>query len=424
MATQIKAFKIRCHPTAEQRRLFAQTEGACRDVHNRVLREMGEACEAFQRGEGERKSIVAMSRAVTQWKRQEETAWLADIPSDPIAQELRDLDRAFQNFFAGRARYPKKKRKLFGGSIRFVFDPRHAGKVRAWNEQTLILPKLGPIKLAQPERLPVPMPKLVTLSRDGAGRYCVAFAVELEIVPLPATGVAVGVDVGVRDLAVLSDGIKLDGARALRRKLRHLKRQQRALSRKRGARKGEKKSNRYLRQARRVGRLHARIQDQRRDAQHKASTVIVRKADVIALEDLNVKGMLRNGRLARHIADSGFAELRRQIEYKAGWHGRIVLLADRFAPTSKTCSACGQVLDELKLSVREWDCPTCGARHDRDINAAKNILSFCTAGNAGIKARGLGKNLSAPSLGKAPGTQDETRTPPGHAVSRRERRAA
>jgi putative transposase len=424
MATQMKAFKIRCYPTAEQRRLFARTEGACRYVHNRVLREMGEAYETFQRGEGERKSIVAMSREVTQWKRQEETAWLADIASDPIAQELRDLDRAFQNFFAGRAKYPKKKRKRFGCSIRFVFDQRHAGKVRGWSEQTLILPKLGPVKLAQPERLPVQMPKLVTLSRDGAGRYFVSFAAEMEIVPLPATGVSVGVDVGVKDLAVLSDGTKLNGSRALRRRLRHLKRQQRALSRKQGARRGERKSNRYLRQARRVGRVHARIADMRRDAQQKASTVIVRKAEVIALEDLNVKGMLRNGRLARHIADSGFAELRRQIEYKAGWHGRVVLRADRWAPTSKTCSDCGYRLEELKLSVRAWTCPECGAKHDRDINAARNILSFCTAGNAGIEARGLGKNLSAPSLGKAAGTQDETRTPPGHAASRRERRAA
>jgi putative transposase len=420
----IKAFKIRCYPSAEQRRLFAQTEGACRYVHNRVFRELGEAYAEFQRGEGERKSILDMSREVTQWKRQEDTAWLADIASDPISQELRDLDRAFQNFFAGRAKYPKKKRKRFGCSIRFVFDHRHAGKVRAWQARSLILPKLGALRLAQPERLPVQMPKLVTLSRDGAGRYFVSFAVEVDIQPLPATGVAVGVDVGIKTLAVLSDGTTLDGAQALRRKLRHLKRQQRALSRKQGARKGERKSNRYLRQARRVGRLHARIADQRRDAQHKASTAIVRKADVIALEDLHVKGMVRNGRLARHLADQGFAELRRQVEYKAGWYGRTLLLADRFAPTSKTCSECGHVLEELKLSVRAWTCPACGAEHDRDLNAARNILKVGTAGNAGIQARGLGQNLSAPSLGKAAGTQSETRTDGGHAASRRDRVAA
>jgi putative transposase len=418
-----KAFKVRCYLTAEQRRLFAQTEGATRYVRNRVLREMDE----YHQATGGYKTLVEMSREVTRWKKQEETIWLGQLPSDPIAQELRDLDRAFQNFFAGRAKYPKKKRKLFGCAVRFVFDHRHAGKVKAWNSQTLILPKLGKIKLAQPERLPAAMPKLVTLSRDGAGRYFVAFAVEIEIQPLPPTGVSVGVDVGIKALAVESDGTPHEGAKALRRKLRHLKRQQRALSRKQGARKGERKSNpnRCLRQARRVGRLHARIADARRDAQHKASTAIVRKADVIALEDLNVQGMLANGRLARHIADQGFAELRRQIEYKAGWHGRVVLRANRWAPTSKMCSGCGHVLDELKLSIRTWTCPACGAEHDRDINAARNILKFGTAGNAGIDARGQSKNLPESEVfNLSSGTLGETRTQRGRAASRTDREVA
>jgi putative transposase len=412
----MKAFKIRCYPTADQRRLFAQSEGACRYVRNRVLREMDEHHQAT----GDHLSVLDMGKRVTQWKKEPDTLWLGQLPSDPIAQELRDLDAAFKNFFAKRANYPKKKRKQFGCAIRFAFDQRHAGKVRAWNERRLVLPKLGVIKLTQPERLPVQMPKLVTLSRDGAGRYFVSFAVEVEIETLPAAGV----DVGVKDLAVLSDGTKLAGAKALRRRLRHLKRQQRVLSRKRGARKGEKKSNRYLRQARRVGRLHARIADARRDAQHKATTAIVRKAAVIALEDLNVRGMLANGRLARHVADQGFREFRRQIEYKAGWRGRIVLIADRWAPTSKACSECGHVLDELGLGVRAWDCPACGAGHDRDVNAARNILKFCTAGNAGIEARGPGKNLSAPSLGKVVGTRNETRTDGGHAADRMDRAKA
>jgi putative transposase len=419
MATHIKAFKIRCYPTAEQRRLFAQTEGACRYVRNRVLREMDE----FHQTTGVYKSVVEMSREVTKWKKEMETAWLAEIPSDPIAQELRDLDTAFKNFFAKRAKYPKKAKKRFGCSIRFVFDHRHTGKVKAWNNQSLVLPKLGTVRLAQPERLPSQMPKLVTLSRDGAGRYFVSFAVEVEVQHIPLTGVSVGVDLGIKVLAVESDGTRHDGAKALKRKLRHLKRQQRALSRKVGARKGEKQSNRYRRQARRVGRIHARISDMRRDAQHKASIAIVRKADVIALEDLNVKGMLRNGKLARNIADQGFSELLRQIEYKAGWYGKVVLLADRWAPTSKTCSACGQVHD-MPLSKRTMVCG-CGLVLDRDENAARNILSFCTAGNAGINARGQSKELvGTGDFNLSSGTLGETRTQRGRAASRTDREVA
>lgn len=440
----LRAYKIRCYPDAAQRRQFAQAEGACRYVHNRVLREMGEACEAFKRGEGERKTVVGMSREVTQWKRQAETAWLADIPSDPLSQELRDLDAAFKNFFAGRARHPRKKRKQFGCSIRFAFDQRHAGKVRAWAGRELVLPVLGKMRLAQQERLPAQMPKLVTLSRDGAGRYFASFAVEVEVQPLPATGASLGVDVGVKDLAATSDGGKLPGAKALRGRLRHLKRQQRALSRKQGARRGEKQSGRYRRQARRVGRLHAKIADARRDALHKASAEIVRKADVIALEDLNVKGMMASAKgtaeapgrkvaqkagLNRRIADGGFAELRRQVEYKAAWHGRTVLLAGRFAPTSKTCSECGRRLEELPLSVRAWTCPACGAEHDRDVNAARNILKFAIAGGTGEggatpNARGglnTRRKAGQPGLPTEP---VEARTECGHADCRPERQAA
>ena len=409
MNTVSKSFKIRAYPTSEQRKLFAQTEGATRYVRNRVLREMDE----FHKATGGYKSVIDMSREVTQWKKAPDTAWLAEIPSDPIAQELRDMDSAFKAFFAKRAKYPKKRRKMFGCAVRFVFDHRHAGKVSAWLDKALVLPKLGRIRLAQPERLPAAMPKLVTLIRDGAGRYFVAFAVEQDVAQLPPTQHSIGVDLGIKALAAVSDGRVFDGAKALRGKLRHLKRLQRGLSRKVGARKGEKKSNRYMKQARRVGRLHAKIADTRRDVQHKATTAIVRSADVIAIEDLNVAGMLKNGKLARHIADGGFAEARRQIEYKANWYGRAVVYADRWAPTSKTCSECGQIHD-MPLSKRRMVCD-CGADLDRDLNAARNILKFAVAGGTGEgaqpKARGAGKNLSEEGFGRpeAPAVKREPR---------------
>jgi putative transposase len=406
----VKAYKIRCYPTREQVLLFARTEGACRYVYNRVLREMSDAYR-----QGEKKSVIAMSREVTQWKRSPDTPWLAEVPSDAIGQELRDLDRAFQNFFAGRSKYPKKHKKHFGCSIRLSIDSRHAGKVRAWANREPVLPGFGPMRLAQPERMPPQMAKLVTLSRDAAGRFFVAFAVEQDIQPLPKTGEAVGVDVNIKHLAVLSDGCKIEGVKALKAKLRHLRIQQRRLSRK------AKGSQRWKRQARRVGHIHARISDARSDNLQKVTTQLVARFDVLALEDLNVKGMIRNSKLARHLADQSFSEFRRQIEYKADWHGRTVLLADRFAPTSKTCSCCGHKLAEMKLSVREWECPACAVQHDRDVNAAKNVLAFATAGHAGCYARGGCETPTDPTERKARKATDETRTEAGHATSRMDR---
>jgi putative transposase len=303
-----------------------------------------------------------------------------------------------------------------------VFDQRHPGKVAGWQAQQVVLPKLGAVKLAQPDRLPSAMPKLITLRRDGAGRFFIAFGVEYQPETLPVTGVSLGVDVGIKSLAVDSQGAEYPNAKALAGRLKHLRRQQRSLSRKQGARKGEKQSNRYRRQARRVARLHCRIADGRQLAQNQASAALVAKADVICLETLRVKNMMQNGRLARSLADAGISELHRQIEYKAAWAGRQVKRTDPWSPTSKTCSCCGYKLKDLSLSTRAWQCPECGAKHDRDVNAARNILSFCTAGNAEINARGLDQNLVAntgsPGL---PTIQDETRTECGHAWVREDR---
>jgi putative transposase len=410
----IKAYKIRCYPTREQEILFAHTEGSCRYVYNRVLREMGEAYQA-----GEKKSVIAMSRQVTQWKRDEETAWLAEVPSDAIGQELRDLDRAFQNFFAGRAKYPKKHKKHYGCAIRLSIDPRHAGKVRAWANQQMILPGFGMMRLAQPKRLPTAMPKLVSLRRDAAGRFFAAFAVEQEVQILPMTGQAVGIDVNIKHLAVCSDGQKVEGAKALKRKLRHLRIQGRRLSRK------VKGSNRWQRQKRRVGRIHARIADMRADRLHQLSHKLTQKFDVIALEDLFVKGMMRNPKLARHLADQSFGNLRRLVEYKAAWRGRQVILAGRWDATSKTCSECGHKLAELSLNSREWDCPACGAHHDRDVNAARNVLAFAAAeGNPVSDARGGWTTPTQSSESEARKAPSEARTECAHAADRMDRAAA
>ena len=426
-----KAFKIRAYLTPDQRRAFAQAEGATRYVRRRVLTEM----DGHFKATGTRKSLLEMGREVTQWKQREETAWLKDIPSDVIIQELRDLKQAFENFFRAlkgkqpgrKVGYPKLKRKSASGAIRFAFDHRHPGKVAGWTGKKVILPKLGMIKLAQPERLPVEMPKLVTLSRDSGGRFFISFSVKQTIEPLPETGVSVGVDLGLIDLAVLSDGTRIPALKELKKKERYLRRQQRILSRRQGSKPGEKKSRRYLKQLRKVNRMHCRMADARRDYAHKASRAIIEKADVIALEDLNVKGMMKNPRLSKALSDAAFRLLRTCLEYKGHWYGRTVCYADRFAATTKICHECDHRVDEMPLSVRTWTCPGCGTLHDRDITAARNILRFAVTPGRGEgaypDARGgvhpLREGALAPSPKDSGEARTENRLPPireGHAA--------
>jgi putative transposase len=434
MTTINRSFKIRAYPTREQERLFARTEGSCRYVYNRALRELSEACR-----NGEKKSVIDMSREVTKWKKEEATAWLAEIPSGPLTQSLRDLEKAYANFFARRAAYPKPHRKLYGCSIRMQIDQRSGVAANAWREQRAILPGFGEIKLAQPERIPVERAKMVTLRRDGAGRFFIAFGVEQEAEALPATLAAVGVDLGVKTLATLSTGEKVEAAKKLKKLQRRLKHQQRTLSRRKGARKGETRSRRYIKQKARVARIQCRIADTRADGIHKLTDKLTREFDVVALEDLNVKGMMASAKgtagepgkkvaqkagLNRGIASAGFAEIRRQVEYKAVWRGRQVIYANRWAASSKTCSCCGHRLKELRLGARAWDCPACGAAHDRDGNASINILAFAAAGGEPVDARGGRNKPTEPTVRKATKASNEARTERGHADPRTDREAA
>jgi len=302
-----------------------------------------------------------------------------------VTQKLRDQDRAFANFFAGRARYPRFRKKMGAQSVRYQLDQRTlASRWRAG--ERLVLAGLGALKLCW-SRIPAGAPKMITVSRDAAGRYFVSFMVEEALTPAPATDRAVGVDLGLKDIVVTSDGWRSGAPCYLRRRQRQLKRAKA-----------------------RVARLHARVADQRRDFTHKLSSKLIHENQVIAIEDLDVRALART-KLAKSIGDAGWHELRRQLAYKAEWHGRELVVIDRWTPTTKRCSACGHVREDVALQVRTWSCERCGTEHDRDVNAAINVLS--TAGkSAGSEARGGRLNppvagANAPATGGGPGSANE-----------------
>lgn len=414
MVIRPKAYKFRFEPNPEQRRQLTVEFGNARFVWNRCLDLRGKAWEERQ----ERNNYVSLNKRVTEWKRGE-FPWLAESAACCLTQCLIDQDKAFDHFFrrikAGqKPGYPRFKSRFDRQSVRYQLDQRHIASTYQAGE-FIKLPKLGFLKIRW-SQVPAGIPKMVTVSRTPDGRYFVSFACEVEVQPLPKTGNTVGLDLGIKDVVVGWNGIeesRSGNPKHLKKKLKRLKFQQRRLARM------QKGSNRRRKQRVKVAKIHARVAAMRADFLHKTTTAIVRSADVIKLEDLNVAGMLKNHCLAGAIADVGMGEFRRQIEYKADWYGRRVVAVDRWAPTSKTCSDCGSYQKVMPLKIRSWTCPDCGTRHDRDANAAKNIYRFATAGEAGL-ARGGSKNLS----GCMPGTPGETRTEEIHDDARMDRAAA
>jgi putative transposase len=351
------SYRIRAYPNGAQRRLLARWFGAARWLWNTALEIRSEAygtCGLTLTGND-------ISRWLTQWKRTAGHQWLAEVPATCLTQCLRNQDTAFRNFFAGRARYPRFKRKNTAGSLRF----QDAGT--GWARGVVSLPKLGSLKVA--ESLPaVARPDLVTLSRDAAGRYHVSFGAEVQTSLLRITHRVVGVDVGLTHLATLSTGEKIPNPKRYHARLKYLRQQQRCLARR------QKGSRRREKQRLRVARAHARVRHERQCALHTLTTRLVREFDLIFIEDLNVKGMAR-GLHARALHDVAFSEVRRQLTYKSAWYGKILETVDRWYPSSKTCSQCQYRLDVLRLDERQWTCPRCGITHDRDVNAARNLLA-------------------------------------------------
>jgi putative transposase len=300
---------------------------------------------------------------LTALKKQEEVSWLQEVSSVPLQQALRHLESAFRNFFAGRAKYPTFKKK------RGPQSATYASSAFKWNGTSLTLAKMDtPLDIHWSRPLPKDAkPSSVTVTRDSAGRYFVSLLVEEERATLPISPKTVGIDLGLHDVVTLSTGEKTGNERSFAKDEKRLARAQRTYARKQKGSKNREKARR------RVARIHARIADRRRDFLHKLTTGLIRDNQVICVESLQVKNLLGNHTLAKAIADVGWGELVRQLQYKASWYGRAVVVIDKFYPSSKRCSACGHLLDSLPLDVRQWTCPECGTVHDRDVNAAVNI---------------------------------------------------
>ena len=379
------AYKCRAYPDPEQASVLNRTFGCVRVVWNRTL------AWRHQRyyGEQVKTNFTQANAYLTAMKATEELAWLNEVASVPLQQAIRHQQVAFSNFFAKRARYPRYKSRngrqsaeYTRSGFRYRYGQLFLAKMDTPLEFTWSWPDVDVASID---------PATVTVSRDPCGRWYVSLAVDVaDPVQLPATGAVVGVALGIKDFAVTSDGEKIPNPRSLARRERNLARYQRRLAR---CQKGS--ANRAKARAK-VARAHRKVRASRADFLHRASARLVRDHDVIVLEDLAVKNMVRNRSLAKAISDCGWGEFRRQLEYKAATAGRHVIVIDRWYPSSKTCSACGYLLASLSLSTRTWQCPSCGIRHDRDVNAAKNILAAGLAVGTRDGADACGADVSHP----------------------------
>ena len=354
-------YRYRCYPAPGQKTLLAKAFGCARVVWNDAL---ALNTQLYQDKGKPFDSGALMKRCITEAKRTEERSWLADASHSVLQQSVRDLSQAFRNWWQGkgRVRAPNFKKRGNRQSI------RACGKEFYPTETGARFPKIGVLRLRWSRPLPAELSS-VTIIKECSGKYYASFVVEVEDGKLPPTPKEVGIDLGLASLAVTSDGEKFAPTRFLRSALRKLGRLQRSLSRKvKGSRNRNKA--RLL-----VANAQEKVGAKRLDFLHKLSTQLIRENQTVVLEDLNVSGMLKNRRLAKSISDAGWRMFRTLLEYKAERYGCETRVISRWEPTSQRCSECGHTDGKKPLSVRTWTCAACGSAHDRDINAAKNILA-------------------------------------------------
>ena len=362
------SYKFRLYPNKEQEDLIRRTFGCARFVFNHYLAERIEMYKAT----GKSPTRFAQDKDLTSLKRQEETTWLKEVDATALQSSIKDLDISYQNFFrrvknGEKPGFPKFKSKH---NHKQSYKSKCVGTNIKVFDKSVQLPKLGKVKCRVSKQVKGRILS-ATVSQNPSGKYFVAICcTDVEMEQLPKTGATVGLDMGIKSFAVTSDGVEYLNHKYLAKSEKKLAKLQRRLSRK------TKGSNRWNKARIKVARAHEHVANQRHDTTQKLSTQIIRENDVICIEDLAPKNMVQNHCLAKSISDASWGEFRRQLQYKADWYGKKVVAIDRFYPSSQLCSCCGTQWTGTKdLSVRDWVCPVCGARHDRDVNAAQNILN-------------------------------------------------
>ena len=369
---RLKAYKFRIYPTEEQEIFFAKTFGCVRKVYNLMLDDRKKAYEEVKNNPSKKMTFP------TPAKYKEEFPFLKEVDSLALANAQLHLDKAYKNFFRNKSvGFPRFKSKK--NPVQSYTTNNQNGTVALIDNKFIKVPKLKSLIRIKLHRQPKGMIKSATISRHSSGKYYISLLCKEEISELPKTNSAIGIDLGITDFAILSDGQKIDNHKFTSKMEKKLKREQRKLSRRallakqKGINLFEAKN--YQKQKRKVARLHEKVMNQRTDFLNKLSTEIIKNHDIICIEDLNVKGMLRNHKLARSISDVSWSSFVAKLQYKADWYGREIIKVDTWFPSSQICSECGHKDGKKSLDIREWTCPICHTHHDRDINASINILT-------------------------------------------------